>query len=780
MDNRRQIHIRGIVQGVGFRPFIYNLAAKFNLKGFCFNDSEGVTIDVVGEAVDEFIDEIKASPPPLSRIDNLTAKNLPPVAYSGFTIKESVSSRGKSTFISPDVCICPECLEELLDPSDRRYVYPFINCTNCGPRYSIVRDIPYDRPNTTMAPFRMCPECEKEYRDPANRRFHAEPNGCEVCGPGVWFVEKGGTQKSYGEGKDPLVNHKAITHVRKLLKDGAIVAIKGLGGFHLACDATNSEAVEKLRERKRRSNKPFAIMCPDINAVESLCHVSDEERDILAGRVRPIVILKKRMPNAVAEAVSPNNNNLGVMLPYTPLHYLLFFGPAEGSFAALVMTSGNLSEEPIVISNEEAIERLNKIADHFLLHDRDIYMRVDDSIVRVEGRSRAKVVLRRARGYAPEALEMPGIEGLTEEVLACGGELKNTFCLTKDEKAILSQHIGDMENFETLEFFKESLKNLTNTYKVNPTVVAHDLHPDHLSTVFAKDYASSNGIPAERLIPVQHHHAHVASVMAEHGLRGEVIGVAFDGTGYGADGGVWGGEFMLAKRHGFTRVAHLLNVPLPGGDMAVKEPWRMALSYLHRAYGERVFFECPFFLERLEKRKLNLVVSMIEKGINSPLTSSAGRLFDAVASILEIRDEITFEGEAAIELEMRSALGEDGHYPFDIVDGEVAQIDTRPLIKKVVEDLKGGVSVSVISSKFHNTVKEIIITVAKRIRDREGLERVALSGGVFQNFLLLNSAVQGLEKEGFSVWTNQRVPPNDGGISLGQAAVAMEKLKKLK
>jgi hydrogenase maturation protein HypF len=778
VENRRQIHITGIVQGVGFRPFIYNLATRFNLKGFCLNDSEGVTIDVVGDAVDRFIDEIKSSPPPLARIENLTAKSLPPVHYRNFVIRESVSSEGKSTFISPDASICGDCLNELLDPSDRRYLYPFINCTNCGPRYSIVRDIPYDRPKTTMAPFTMCTECAGEYHAPENRRFHAEPNGCEKCGPRVWLVEKDKRALSGVE-----INYSAIQSVRKLLKDGAIVAIKGLGGFHLACDATNAGAVKRLRDRKRKSNKPFAIMAPDVETVKGFCKVSGEEERLLNGRIRPIVILGKLNPNNIAYDVSPRNRNLGVMLPYTPLHYLLFTGPGK-TFTALVMTSGNLSEEPIVISNEEAFERLGSIADYFLLHDRDIYMRVDDSIVKSPGKSKKPRVLRRARGFTPGVIDMM-LEAATggEEVLACGAELKNTLCLAKSTKAILSQHIGDMENIETVEFFKETLKNLKNTFRANPTVVAHDLHPDYLSTVFAKDYASKNGIPDERVLPVQHHHAHIVSVLAEHGLAGEVMGVAFDGTGYGTDGTVWGGEFMVARRDGFVRTARLDCIAMPGGDGAVREPWRMAASYLHRAYGERAFLECPFFFERIERDKLETVISMMEKGINAPLTSSAGRLFDAVSSILGIRDVITFEGEAAIELEMRAGGSSEGEgapnsYPFTVVEGSPSLIDTRPLIKAVVEDVKNGTPTSIISLRFHQTVRDIILGVAKELRARTGIHRVVLSGGVFQNSLLLESTMDCLEREGFKAWTNERVPPNDGGISLGQAAVALEKLKK--
>jgi hydrogenase maturation protein HypF len=639
----------------------------------------------------------------------------------------------------------------------------------------------------------MCKECEKEYRDPKNRRFHAEPNGCEKCGPKVWLMERSHGLKSQGLRPGEVINHAPIEQAQQLLKDGAIVAIKGLGGFHLACDAENEEAVKRLRERKRKSNKPFAIMAPDIHAIEGFCHISNKERELLGGRVRPIVILEKREPNNIAYAVAPQNKNLGVMLPYTPLHYLLFTGLGK-EFTSLVMTSGNLSEEPIVISNEEAVYRLSAIADYFLLHDRDIYMRVDDSIIREQGGDRRARVLRRTRGFTPEAIEMAErLDG--EEVLACGAELKNTLCLTKAKRAILSQHIGDMENQETLDFFKETLKNLKNTFRVNPTVVAHDLHPDYLSTVFAKEYASEMGISLNRLVPVQHHHAHIVSVMAEHGLTGEVTGIAFDGTGYGTDGGVWGGEFMVASRGDFKRTAHIACVPMPGGNRAIREPWRMAAAYLHHTFGERAFFEHPSFFERFDRKKIETIIKMMEKKINSPSTSSAGRLFDAVSSIMGIRDEITFEGEAAIELEMRAmgpgAMGPEAigsramggapplSYPFDIVSKNPAVIDTRPLIKGVVEDVKTGTPLPQISFRFHHTIKDIIVRVVKEAKASRGIDRVVLSGGVFQNSLLLNLTVHGLEEEGFKVWTNERVPVNDGGISLGQAAVALERLKKL-
>ncbi len=752
-----RIHITGIVQGVGFRPFVYNLAARHGLKGWCLNDSEGVVIEVQGQSVDSFIDEIRTSAPPLSRIEEMTIERVEGKEdYSGFTIRESRAVDGKFVLVSPDVAICDDCFTEMLDPSDRRYQYPFINCTNCGPRYSIVLDIPYDRPKTTMASFVMCADCEREYKDPSNRRFHAEPNACPVCGPRAWLHNRA-----------ELVNSEAIGEARRLLKEGAIVAVKGLGGFHLACDAENPEAVKKLRERKRRSNKPFALMAPDAAAVRSFCDLSIEEEGTLTERTRPIVLLRKKEPHAFDEAIAPSNNYYGVMLPYTPLHHLLFNG---SGFRALVMTSGNLSEEPIVVSNKEAIEKLSGIADHFLLHDRDIYMRVDDSIVKVEGGKNK--ALRRARGLAPDPIEL-GEE--MEEILAAGALLKNTFCLTKGRNAIMSQHIGDLENVQALEFYEETLKNLKNTFRAEPKAIAHDMHPDYLSTRFALDYAREKGIAPERIIAVQHHHAHIASAMAEHGLTGEVIGISFDGTGFGTDGNIWGGEFLVASRGDFRRAAHLRYMKLPGGDAAVKEPWRMAVSCIMDACGD--IGALKGFRERIGA-KANVVSEMVKKNINAPLTSSMGRLFDAAASIAGIRDEITFEAEAAIELENIARTGADAApYQFLLLGGSPMRIDAAPMIISIVDDVNNRTSKAVIAARFHATIAEMALNVALALRRDIGLNRAVLSGGVFQNRLLFALTEERLLNAGFKVYSQERVPANDGGISLGQAVVAWERIK---
>ncbi|MFO0794220.1 MAG: carbamoyltransferase HypF [Candidatus Brocadiaceae bacterium] len=798
MYRKTSIHITGVVQGVGFRPFIHNLAHKYHLKGFCLNDSQGVLIEVQGDMIHEFIQEITSSPPPLSKIESIAAQILiTDVTYKDFSIRESVFNEENFSLVSPDIALCENCLRELFDPADRRYLYPFINCTNCGPRFSIIKDIPYDRSMTTMASFTMCEACEKDYHDPGNRRFHAQPNGCHECGPRVWLEQCDnlrGTILDFGVRISDLkakfkTNRDTVIKAISLLKEGYILAIKGLGGFHLACDATNYDAVKKLRGRKRKSNKPFALMAPDIDTVESICVVSEEERILLEGRVRPILILEKTFPNLISEAVAPHNKNFGVLLPYTPLHYLLFSSSGV-QFTALVMTSGNVSDEPIVTSNQEAIEKLSSLADYVLFHDRDIFMRVDDSIVRIvkpTGVStfNAKIqnpkskiqTFRRARGFVPKTIDI-GEE--MKDILACGAELKNTFCLTRGTKAILSQYIGDLENYETLEFLKETLKNLKKVFRVTPEIIAHDLHPDYLSTRFALEYADEMDIPTTNIVPVQHHHAHMVSCMAEHNLNGEVIGVAFDGTGYGTDGNIWGGEFFIVSRENFIRKAHLDYVPMPGGEKAIQEPWRMTVAYLYQTFGDDIFKAAPSFLKRFNQKDVEIIITMIKKKINTPLTSSVGRLFDAMSSLLGIRDTITFEGEAAIELEMAADSREEQElrsYPFRIIHDDPIIVDIKPLIKSVGEDLIKSVKIAAISYRFHRALVMIIVEISKILKTQCEIRDVVLSGGVFQNKLLLNLAVTYLEKEGFQVWFNEQFPANDGGISLGQAVIAWERLR---
>ena len=801
MYRKTSIRITGVVQGVGFRPFIHNLAHKYHLKGFCLNDSQGVLIEVQGDMIHEFTQEITSSPPPLSKIESITVQIfVTDIAYKDFSIRESIFNEENFTLISPDIALCEDCLRELLDPADRRYLYPFINCTNCGPRYSIIKDIPYDRSMTTMASFAMCEACDKDYHDPTNRRFHAQPNGCHECGPRLWLKQCDASRGTILDFRFWILDSKAkfknnqdtIIKAISLLKEGYILAIKGLGGFHIACDATNGDAIKKLRERKRRSNKPFALMAPGIDTVKSFCAVSEEERILLEGRVRPIVILEKRLPISISEAVAPDNKNFGVMLPYTPLHYLLFSSSGM-KLTALVMTSGNVSDEPIVTSNKEAVEKLSSLADYFLFHDRDIFTRVDDSIVRsikptgvstfnskIQNPKSKIQTLRRARGFVPETINI-GDE--MKEILACGAELKNTFCLTRGTKAILSQYIGDLENYETLEFFKETLENLRKVFRVTPKIVAHDLHPDYLSTRFALEYAAEMDIPATSVVSVQHHHAHIVSCMVEHNLNGEIIGVAFDGTGYGTDGNIWGGEFFMASRENFTRKAHLDYIPMPGGEKAIKEPWRMAVAYLYQTFGDDIFKVASFYFKRFNQYDVEMVIKMIKKKINSPLTSSVGRLFDAVSSLLGIKDMITFEGEAAIELEMRAAYAKGKEiktYPFRIISGETKVIDLKPFIKAIVEDFNKGTDVSIISLCFHHTLAIIILKISCILTQEYKIPDVVLSGGVFQNKLLLDFTEAYLREAGFKVWFSERIPTNDGGISLGQAVIVGEIFKRKK
>ncbi|MFQ5987728.1 MAG: carbamoyltransferase HypF [Dehalococcoidia bacterium] len=794
---RARIVVQGVVQGVGFRPFIHRLAGENHLKGWVLNSTEGVVIEVEGdeERIEGFIADIVAEPPPLAFIERVDRELLPPVGYTSFLIRESARVEGRFALVSPDISICQDCLRELFDPQDRRYRYPFINCTNCGPRFTIIEDIPYDRPMTTMRVFPMCPYCEAEYNDPADRRFHAQPNACPECGPKVWLqIGDCGLQIADCNPQ----SDEPIEAARELLAAGYIVAVKGLGGFHLACDATNDAAVRTLRERKQRVDKPFAIMSYDAAAVERYCYLSQAERRLLESRKRPIVLLRRRPDSPISELVAPNNNDLGVMLPYTPLHYLLLSPQwSDGSPfrpLALVMTSGNMKEEPIATGNEEALKRLAPLADYFLLHDREIHIRCDDSVTRVfEGQ---EMPIRRSRGYAPFPIRVP-FE--LEEILACGAELKNTFCLTKEGYAFLSQHIGDMENFETLASYEASIEHFKRLFRIEPRVIAYDMHPDYLAT----KYAQSQIADCKLQIAVQHHHAHIASCMAEHGLKERVIGVAFDGTGYGADGRIWGGEFLVADYRGFERAGHLAYVPMPGGEAAIKRPYRMALSHLHRAYGslraepqgEALDLDLPL-LRRVNPVELRVIEHQIERGLNSPLTSSMGRLFDAVSALIGVRDVINYEAQAAIELEMIAAEDVEEGYTLRAErsaersrrspQGEAIPLsptpyplvlDPAPLIRAIVADMEGGVDGSVISAKFHNAIAAMVLAVCGIIREQEGLNKVVLSGGVFQNVYLLRRSLHLLRGAGFEVYIHRLVPCNDGGISLGQALVANAQVK---
>ena len=767
---RARIIVRGIVQGVGFRPFIYRLASDHELKGWVLNSTEGVVIEVEGstKGIEEFIANITLKVPPLAVIERVKSSFLPPVGYQSFIIQASQEQEDKFVLISPDICICPDCLRELFDSLDRRYHYPFINCTNCGPRFTIVKDIPYDRPKTTMTVFQMCPSCEEEYYNPSDRRFHAQPNACPVCGPRVWLVDGEAAGDSLTDGEE------AITAARHLLRRGATVAVKGLGGFHLACDATNSAAIALLRERKYRVNKPFAIMSLDCQAVESYCHVNDAEKQLLESPQRPIVLLRRKADSPISASVAPGNSYIGVMLPYTPLHYLLLERRGdETNNLALVMTSGNMSEEPIAIGNDEALERLRPLADAFLLHDRDIHVRCDDSVTRVfDGK---EAVIRRSRSYAPFPVRF-NFE--MRQVLACGAELKNTFCVTKENYAFLSQHIGDMENLETLNSFEAGIEHFKRLFRVSPEVIAYDLHPEYLPTKYAarlKREGVQGSSTEVQFVAVQHHHAHIASCMAENGVQEPVIGVAFDGTGYGEDGQIWGGEFLVCDFQHFERRAHLKYVVLPGGEAAIRKPYRMAVSHLYNLPSALTSGLTLF--DRINPVELEIIRRQIERRLNSPLTSSCGRLFDAVSSLLGICDVITYEGQAAIEMEMLADESvEDGyHWPLPRGKFPIA-INQEHILRDIIHDLRAGVPITVISAKFHNAVAGMVSEVCCLIRERDGLNRVALSGGVFQNVYLLKRTLSHLQRQGFETHIHHQVPCNDGGIALGQAVVANAKV----
>ncbi|MBI4222052.1 MAG: carbamoyltransferase HypF [Planctomycetes bacterium] len=811
MHNKIRIQITGTVQGVGFRPFVYNLAKKYNLKGFCLNDSRGILIEVQGELIDRFIEEIRTSPPPLSRIEELTSRVLVDgEAYKDFSIRESMSLEGSFTFVSPDIATCHDCLRELFDPLDRRYYYPFINCTNCGPRYSITKDIPYDRSNTTMDCLTMCEACESEYHDPANRRFHAQPNACPVCGPQLMLLNNEGFAV---QTQDP------ISTVCTLLQDGKIVAVKGLGGYHIACDALNSKSVSLLRKRKYREDKPFAVMMENIETVNTFCFVDAMEEALLLSTQRPIVLLKKKSDCTIPHDIAPDNLYLGVMLPYTPLHYLII----KESRLPLVMTSGNVSDEPIAYKDTEALERLKGIADYFLVHNRDIFMRCDDSVVKVV--EDKEIIVRRSRGYAPFPVRLQ--YSFPKPVLACGAFLKNTFCLARGNHAFLSHHIGDLENTETMNSYETAIEHYKRLFSIEPEVIAYDLHPEYLSTKYA--LAQKDDILK---IGVQHHHAHIVSCMAENNINHKVIGVAFDGLGYGDDGNFWGGEFLVADLSGFERAGHLDYVPMPGGEQAIKEPWRMAISYLYHMYGTDIhllrlfntpkFIQAkndklgclwqqllssplergaggvlrqtytplnPLFLEGNHKRlkflniKLEILFKMLSQKINSPLISSMGRLFDGVASLLDLQHSVNYEGQAAVKLESIADECETGHYPFGINANAGGRcnvpfiIQWQPVIKKIIEDMHHKTASPTISARFHNSIVKMVVQVCTMLRNSKGINDVVLSGGVFQNNFLLSRLVKKLKLHGFTLYSHKKVPCNDGGLSLGQAVIVGERLK---
>jgi len=759
----KRLHITGIVQGVGFRPTVFNLAQRHLLKGWVLNNAHGVEIELRGteQNVQAFIQDLRQNPPPLSVIDSFTVEDASDQAFTEFQIRHSEDDPSDFLPVSPDLNICPDCRRELFDPSDRRYRYPFINCTNCGPRFSIVTGIPYDRPNTSMAGFSLCPDCAEEYQDPANRRFHAQPIACPVCGPQVWYEESG--QKL-------AERETALQAARKALAEGKILAVKGLGGFHLVCDAQNPQTVEKLRLRKRRSGKPFALMAFDVDTIKEFARVCPDEEKLLTSPMAPVVLLETTLAGKeLARLVAPDQNRLGFMLPYTPLH-LLLLEPAEGFPKVLVMTSGNLSEEPIAYSNADAHKRLSQLADGFLLHDRPIHTRIDDSVVSViEG---VPHIQRRARGFAPLPLQ---ISTNAIPTLACGTELKNTFCLIRDRYAFVSHHIGDLENQETLTAFEDAVRHYEKIFRIKPQLLAADMHPDYLANRYARQRAAEENL---LLVEVQHHHAHIVSCMADNGLKQHerVIGLAFDGTGFGTDGAIWGGEALLADWKGFQRLCHLEYMPLPGGEAAVRKPARMALSLILQAGIDPDCVPFPFH-QALDPEERAAVANQVRTGFNTPKTSSAGRLFDGVAALIGLHQQISYEAQNAIALETIADPDEQSSYDFPLENG---QILVSPVIQAIVEDIKQKVAPAVISARFHNGLSACVVNVSQQIRSQTGLRQVALSGGVWQNKTLIRHTITALGESGFDVFWPRKLPTNDGGVSFGQALVALAVSENLK
>ena len=790
---KERFDIAGIVQGVGFRPFVYGLARRFHLKGRVYNTPDGVVVETVGipSDIEGFADALIAETPPLAHIVAVTRQSTVCIddytdSPGDFIIDVSGHEGRPLTLIPPDTAVCDDCLDELFDPTDRRHLYPFINCTNCGPRFTIIRSLPYDRPATTMASFVMCEACGQEYADPEDRRFHAQPNACPVCGPQVSLLDSSGGR----------IGGEPVQETIRLLRDGAIVAVKGLGGFHLAVDATNDDAVCRLRSRKRREEKPLAVMVGSLAAAECVVRLTDREKRLISGIERPVVLVRALSVTPVAPSVAPGNAHLGVMLPYTPLHYLLFFHPGAGGcfpgrpiFDALVMTSGNISDEPIASDNDNALSRLTGIADAFLVHDRDIHVRCDDSVVTTF--CGEPLFIRRARGFVPKPVFLPDE---TPCVFAAGPELKNTFCITEGRRAFLSQHIGDLENVETLDLYREAVDHLKSVLDLTPEIYVHDLHPDYLSTRYVREIEDTDD--SVGIVGVQHHHAHIVSVLAEHACEGSVIGIALDGTGLGTDGTIWGGEIVVATPETFARAAHIVTVPMPGGERAIREPWRMAASWLEAAFGAdwlSLEIECLNQTDRAD-------YEMLGRGIAAgrfPLTSSLGRLFDAVASMTGICHKSSFEGQAAYLLDIAAQasptvepypytittapvhpetsyprLGgslKNAHTPPPPILGSLRRIDVTPTIQAIAGDMNRAVPPERIARAFHETVLHFLFAAVSAIREETGIETVALSGGSWQNRILGERLPVMLESDGFSVLTNRLVPVTDGGISLGQA-----------
>ena len=781
MKERRFIKVEGIVQGVGFRPFVYNLASSLNLTGWVNNNSEGVYIDIEGkeEELNIFLHKLENFHPPLARIDNMTVSEKVLKNYDEFFIKESEKNENKITLISPDLATCADCTADILDPNNRRYNYAFTNCTNCGPRFTIIKSIPYDRDKTTMAKFKMCEACHSEYTDPSYRRFHAQPNACPTCGPAVFLKDKNNCDVD-------LMDLSPIEFSSKLLKEGKILAIKGLGGFHLCCDALNSASIKELRNRKHRPHKPFAVMVKNLEIAEKYCFINDKERELLSGSKKPIVLLKRRLEIPLPHTIAPCQATLGVMLPYTPLHELLL----NSGLDLLIMTSANINGLPLESNNELALQHLSPIADYFLLHNRDIHVSIDDSVVKVEtnGDNLIERVLRRARGYVPNPVTLLNQASnkkiKVKEILATGPNMKNTFCIAKEDFLFLSQHNGDLENLQTLEHYKRNIEHFKNIFLFKPKYIAYDLHPHYGSTLYAEDFE----LPK---IGIQHHHAHIVSCMAENQIYEKVIGVAFDGTGYGTDGNIWGGEFLVCQRKNFHRAAHLAYTKLQGGNKSIEEPWRMAVSYIYESYSKIGISETLnlSILNKLYGNKAKTLLSVLKKDINCSLTSSMGRLFDAVSSIIGICKEVTYEGQASIELE--SILYTSGllcsweatthkilenSYDYSISSSDGYIIETQELILGIIADKLNNMPKELISLKFHNTILSLTLYMCKLLRTDFHISTVALSGGVFQNSYLHQNLYRILKENNFTVYTQNQIPCNDGGIALGQIVIANENI----
>lgn len=754
MKIRQKITIHGIVQGVGFRPFVHKLVRENRLTGWICNSNRGVEMEIEGEerAMQHMIEEMKNHLPPLALIEDMQVEKLPLLGFSGFSIQESNSNhRHPVILIPPDISICDDCLKELTNSSDRRYQYPFINCTNCGPRFSIIQDMPYDRDKTTMKNFSMCPECYAEYTNIENRRYHAQPDACPECGPEITLFQ----------GNQRVIISQPIKDAQRRLKEGQIGAIKGLGGFHLACDAGNILAVSRLRDMKQRDEKPFAVMAENVDIIRKFCYLSSYARRYLVSKERPIVLLKKKKNHLLSPDIAPGNGYIGVMLPYTPLHFLLL----QNSDLVVVMTSANFSDEPIIIQNEEAREKFAHRVDFMLMHNRSIYNRCDDSVMKVH--SRQSIFIRRSRGYAPFPIVL---SAKNCQIMAAGPEEKNTVCFTRDRYAFPSQHLGDLKNPESYKAYQEAIKRFIRIFQFQPEIIACDLHPDYLSTVYAREMSLEKNLP---LLEIQHHHAHIASCMAENQLSEKVIGVAFDGTGLGDDGKIWGGEFLVADLNQYVRAGHLKYQAMPGGEQVIHQPWRMAFSYLYSIFGQNIFDSDIPLIKRRDSREIRIIVQMMNQKINTPHTSSCGRLFDAVSSLIGLRDEVHFEGQAAMELESMCQPKYTQHYPYQIEETPAGlNVNLEQMFHGLIHDMAAGEPINKIVTQFHNTITEFTLSMCLKIRKHFHLHTAVLSGGVFQNVFLLERTIRKLKEKNFEVFIHQKMPPNDACISLGQAVIA--------